>query len=138
MQNIIKQAGLKVTHPRTKILEIMENSDGKHLSAEDVYKELIHMDEEIGLATVYRVLTQFESAGLVDRHYFEEGHARFELRKDAHHDHLVCVKCGRVEEFCDDEIERLQVKVAKKKKFTIVGHAHVIYGRCTNPNCKEM
>ena len=126
----IKKAGLKVTLPRIKILEIMESSSMRHLSAEDVYKHLLEEGEEVGLATVYRVLTQFESAGLVTRHHFEGGHSVFELNQGHHHDHIVCVKCGRIEEFVDDTIEQRQKDIAKKAGFEITDHCLYIYGIC--------
>ena len=126
----IKKAGLKVTLPRVKILEIMEKSVTRHLSAEDVYKKLIESDEEVGLATVYRVLTQFEAAGLVTRHHFEGGHSVFELEHGKHHDHIVCVKCGKIEEFVDDVIEQRQKDIAAKAGFEITDHCLYIYGIC--------
>ncbi len=126
----IKKAGLKVTLPRIKILEIMENSPTRHLSAEDVYKHLLEEGEEVGLATVYRVLTQFEAAGLVTRHHFDEGHSVFELNQGSHHDHIVCVKCGKVEEFVDETIEQRQKDIATKAGFQITDHCLYIYGVC--------
>jgi len=126
----IKKAGLKVTLPRIKILDIMEKSDTRHLSAEDVYKHLLEDGEEVGLATVYRVLTQFESAGLVTRHHFDEGHSVFELNQGHHHDHIVCVKCGKVEEFVDETIEQRQKDIAAKAGFQITDHCLYIYGVC--------
>jgi len=126
----IRKAGLKVTLPRVKILEILENTDARHVSAEDVYKELLANGEEIGLATVYRVLTQFESAGLVERHQFDGGHSVFELNRGDHHDHMVCIQCGTVEEFYDDSIEKRQQEIARKKGFEISDHSLVIYGVC--------
>ncbi|MCG8051618.1 MAG: ferric iron uptake transcriptional regulator, partial [Candidatus Thiodiazotropha endolucinida] len=126
----IRKAGLKVTLPRVKILELLENSAQRHVSAEDVYKMLLEKGEEIGLATVYRVLTQFESAGLVTRHNFEGGHAVFELERGNHHDHLVCVVCGKVEEFVDSTIENRQKEIAKDHGFEIVDHSLIIYGHC--------
>jgi len=126
----IKKAGLKVTLPRIKILEIMEKSETRHLSAEDVYKHLLEEGEEVGLATVYRVLTQFEAADLVTRHHFDEGHSVFELNHGAHHDHIVCVKCGKVEEFVDETIEQRQKDIAKKAGFEITDHCLYIYGVC--------
>jgi Fur family ferric uptake transcriptional regulator len=125
-----------VTLPRVKILELLEGSDQRHVSAEDVYKMLLEKGEEIGLATVYRVLTQFESAGLVTRHNFEGGHAVFELESGHHHDHLVCVVCGKVEEFVDRTIENRQKEIAKKHGFDIVDHSLIIYGHCNNPKCR--
>ncbi|HIG41209.1 MAG: ferric iron uptake transcriptional regulator [bacterium] len=126
----IKDAGLKITLPRIKILETLESSTIHHLSAEDVYKILIANGEVIGLATVYRVLTQFVDAGLVIRHNFEGGHSVFEISADEHHDHIVCVKCGRVEEFQDEEIEALQLKVAQRLGFALTDHDLNMYGLC--------
>ena len=126
----IKDAGLKITLPRVKILEILESSRIHHLSAEDVYKILISKGEVIGLATVYRVLTQFEDAGLVVRHNFEGGHSVFEIAAEEHHDHIDCVKCGRVEEFFDKEIEALQLQVAAKLGFALTDHDLNMYGLC--------
>lgn len=125
----LRNAGLKVTLPRLKILEILEHSATRHLSAEDIYKELIKHDEDIGLATVYRVLTQFEQAGLVKRHHFEDGHAVFELERGEHHDHMVDIDSGRVIEFVSEDIERLQHQVAERQGFEIVGHSLVLYVR---------
>jgi Fur family ferric uptake transcriptional regulator len=125
----LRNAGLKVTLPRLKILEILEKSATRHLSAEDIYKDLIHHDEDIGLATVYRVLTQFEQAGLVKRHHFEDGHAVFELERGEHHDHMVDIESGKVLEFVSEEIERLQHAIAEKHGFEIVGHSLVLYVR---------
>ncbi|MEX0962955.1 MAG: ferric iron uptake transcriptional regulator [Pseudohongiellaceae bacterium] len=126
----LRKAGLKVTLPRVKILQIMESSETKHLSAEDVYKALIEADEDVGLATVYRVLTQFESAGLVMRHHFEGGSSVFELTTIDHHDHIVCQTCGSVEEFYDEVIEQQQEKIAKKYGFKITDHSMYLYGIC--------
>ncbi|PVV07641.1 MAG: ferric iron uptake transcriptional regulator [gamma proteobacterium symbiont of Ctena orbiculata] len=131
----IRKAGLKVTLPRVKILELLENCNQRHVSAEDVYKMLLDKGEEIGLATVYRVLTQFESAGLVTRHNFEGGHAVFELDRGGHHDHMVCVVCGKVEEFIDPTIEKRQREIAKQHGFEMVDHSLIIYGHCGNPKC---
>jgi Fur family ferric uptake transcriptional regulator len=128
----LRKAGLKVTLPRVKILQLLENSETRHLSAEDVYKALIEADEDVGLATVYRVLTQFESAGLVMRHHFEGGHSVFELSTMEHHDHLVCSKCGIVEEFYDEVIETQQEKIAKKFGFEITDHSLYLYGICSD------
>ena len=130
----IKKAGLKITLPRVKILTLLEKHGG-HLSAEDVYKILLDEGEEIGLATVYRVLTQFESAGLVVRQNFEGGQSVFEIDSGTHHDHLVCIKCGKVEEFLDATIEKRQEAIAKKFGFTIKDHALVIYGCCYKAEC---
>lgn len=126
----LKKAGLKVTLPRTKILEIMEKAKQHHMSAEDIYRLLIESGEEIGLATVYRVLTQFEEAGLVVRHHFEGGQSVFELDHGEHHDHLVCIKCGRVEEFFDEMIEKRQQEIAKQAGYLISDHSLNIYGAC--------
>ncbi|MFZ0469318.1 MAG: ferric iron uptake transcriptional regulator [Thiogranum sp.] len=131
----LRKAGLKVTLPRMKILEILETSETRHMSAEDVYKVLLEGNEEIGLATVYRVLTQFEAAGLVSRHHFEGGHSVFEMNEGHHHDHIVCNQCGKVVEFFDETIERCQEKVAKKSGFSIRDHSLIIYGDCTRENC---
>jgi Fur family ferric uptake transcriptional regulator len=130
----LKDAGLKITLPRVKILQILESSEVHHVSAEDVYKLLLQNGEEVGLATVYRVLTQFEQAGLVVRHNFEGGHSVFELSSDKHHDHIVCVRCGRVEEFTDDEIEQRQREVANKLGFELTDHNLNMYGLC--PKCR--
>ena len=133
--NDLRKAGLKVTLPRLKILEILEGSTPRHLSAEDIYKKLLDSREDIGLATVYRVLTQFEAAGLVTRHHFEDGMAVFELDQGAHHDHIVCLDCGRVEEFIDRGIEELQEQVAQRLGFEIRHHALVMYGHCRKSDC---
>ncbi len=126
----LRKAGLKVTLPRIKILQVLENADPHHMSAEDVYKTLLESGEDVGLATVYRVLTQFETAGLVKRHNFEGGHSVFEIEQGGHHDHLVCVKCNRVDEFVDEEIEKRQKHIAQKYKFKITDHSLTIYGIC--------
>lgn len=126
----LKKAGLKNTQPRRRILEIMDKENNHHMSAEDIYRELIAAGEEIGLATVYRVLTQFEEAGLVVRHHFEGGQSMFELDHGEHHDHLVCVKCNRVEEFCDHEIEKRQQEIAKKAGYEMTDHSLNIFGIC--------
>lgn len=126
----LRKAGLKVTLPRIKILSILESSSTRHISAEDVYKQLLESGDDVGLATVYRVLTQFEAAGLVVRHHFETGHAVFELDQGEHHDHLVCVKCGHVQEFIDDVIEKRQQEIAEKLSFEITDHCLYLYGTC--------
>ena len=123
----LRKAGLKITLPRLKILEILESTKDRHLSAEDIYKELLGSGEDIGLATVYRVLTQFESAGLVTRHNFEGGHSVFELDDGDHHDHMVCVDTGEVTEFVSEEIERLQHEIAEKYGYDLVDHSLVLY-----------
>jgi len=125
----LRKAGLKVTLPRLKILEILEGNRHRHLSAEDIYKELLETGEDIGLATVYRVLTQFETAGLVKRHNFEGGHSVFEMDEGEHHDHMVCVETGDVIEFMNDEIERLQHEIAKKHNYELIDHSLVLYVR---------
>ena len=123
----LKKAGLKVTLPRLRILELLENDDKAHLSAEEIYRRLIDAGEEVGLATVYRVLTQFEQAGICIRHNFEEGHAVYELTPSDHHDHMVCLETGDVIEFTDDIIEERQKKLAKKEGYEIVDHSMVLY-----------
>jgi len=133
----LKRAGLKVTLPRMKILEILENSDKRHLSAEDIYRVLLDAGEEIGLATIYRVLTQFEGAGLVIRHHFETGQAVFELERGKHHDHLICVKCGKIVEFFDESIEARQKEIANENGFRISDHSLIIYGICDNESCQQ-
>lgn len=131
----LKSMGLKATFPRLKILELFEKSEVRHLTAEDVYRLLIAENMDIGLATVYRVLTQFEQAGLLERHHFESGKAVFEMNAAQHHDHLVCVDCGRVEEFYDAEIERRQAKIAKERGFAIKEHALYLYAECIKAEC---
>lgn len=133
----IKKAGLKVTLPRMKILEILENNGMRHMSAEDIYKVMLESDEDIGLATIYRVLTQFEAAGLVVRHHFESGQAVFEINEGEHHDHLVCVKCGKVVEFMDETIERRQREIAKQNNFTLTDHNMILYGECSDKKCQS-
>ena len=134
----IRKAGLKVTLPRVKILQILETASSRHMTAEDVYKALLEKGEEIGLATVYRVLTQFVGAGLVERHHFEGGQAVFELDRGSHHDHIVCEQCGRVEEFVDETIEQHQKQIAEQRGFEIAEHSLIIYGRCTRENCPHL
>lgn len=131
----LKASGLKATLPRVKILEIFQGSTVRHLSAEDIYKILLAENIDVGLATVYRVLTQFEQAGLLSRNHFESGKAVFELNEGSHHDHLVCLDCGRVEEFFDEEIERRQQRIAVERGFTISDHALALYGHCNKPDC---
>ena len=133
--NDLKKAGLKVTLPRMKILDLMESSSVRHQSAEDIYQALRDEGEEVGLATVYRVLTQFEAAGLVTRHHFEGGQAVFELNREGHHDHIVCVGCGKVEEFVDEIIEQQQDKIAQDKGYEITDHSLILYGTC--PSCQK-
>ena len=117
------------------MLEIFEKSDVRHLSAEDVYKQLLKDGTDVGLATVYRVLTQFEQAGLLIRHHFESGKAVFELKQGGHHDHIVCVRCGHVEEFYDPEIERRQERIAEERGFTLHDHSLHLYADCVRPTC---
>ena len=131
----LKTSGLKATGPRLRILKLFESSKVRHLSAEDVYRFLMKEELDVGLATVYRVLTQFEQAGILKRHHFESGKAVFELNEGAHHDHLVCMQCGRVEEFYDAEIEKRQVRVAKERGFSIREHSLHLYADCAKPNC---
>ena len=131
----LKNAGLKATLPRLKVLGLFESSEQRHLSAEDVYKMLLSSGEDVGLATVYRVLTQFEQAGLLMRHHFEGGKSVFELKQDGHHDHIVCLQCGRVEEFYDEEIENRQKKAATERGFAIHDHSLHIYADCTKNPC---
>lgn len=135
--NDLKTMGLKATLPRLRILSLFESSEVRHLSAEDVYKTLLNEGEDIGLATVYRVLTQFEQAGLLERHHFESGKAVFELNSDGHHDHLVCLQCGKVEEFFDEEIEKRQTRIAKDRGFAIRDHSLSIYADCTKTDCPD-
>ena len=131
----LRNAGLKVTLPRLKILEILEGDSVRHKSAEDIYKSLLSSNEDIGLATVYRVLTQFEAAGLVTRHHFENGMAVFELNRGDHHDHIVCLDCGKVEEFVDAGIEERQKTIAAQLGFDIHDHSMIMYGRCRRTDC---
>ncbi|WP_454764954.1 ferric iron uptake transcriptional regulator [Cupriavidus campinensis] len=131
----LKNIGLKATVPRLKILEIFQTSEQRHLSAEDVYRILLNEHMDIGLATVYRVLTQFEQAGLLSRNNFESGKAIFELNEGKHHDHLVCLDCGRVEEFYDSEIEHRQQSIARERGFALQEHALSLYGNCTKNDC---
>lgn len=128
----LRDAGLKVTVPRVKILHLLEESKVHHLTAEDVYKMLLEAGDDVGLATVYRVLTQFETAGLVKRHHFEGGRSVFELSSNDHHDHMVCVKCGTVKEFYDPTIEERQQQIAEQAGFQVTDHSHYIYGLCAN------
>ena len=134
----LKRAGLKVTLPRIKILEILQNPDNQHISAEDVYKKLIEQQQEIGLATVYRVLNQFDDAGIVTRHHFEGGKSVFELSHKNHHDHLVCLNCGKVVEFEDEVIEQRQNDVAKHHKITLTHHSLYLYGECEDKEACEL
>ena len=131
----LKNVGLKATLPRLKVLALFESSQQRHLSAEDVYRMLLTGGEDVGLATVYRVLTQFEQAGLLVRHHFESDKAVFELNQGGHHDHIVCMQCGHVEEFCDEEIEKRQRQAASERGFAIREHSLHIYADCTKQPC---
>lgn len=132
----LKDIGLKATFPRLKILELFETGNLRHMTAEDVYRHLLADNMDIGLATVYRVLTQFEQAGLLERHFFESGKAVFEINNGKHHDHLICVACGKVAEFYDPEIEKRQNKVAQEHSFKIQDHALYLYGQCSECQSK--
>ena len=131
----LKHSGLKATLPRIKILEVFQQAERRHMTAEDVYKALIGEGADIGLATVYRVLMQFEQAGLLTRSNFESGKSVFELNEGQHHDHLVCLTCGRVEEFFDDQIEQRQRAIAASRGFEIHDHSLALYARCIKPDC---
>lgn len=131
----LKSSGLKATTPRLRILDLFQRAAARHMSAEDVYRALLAEDMDIGLATVYRVLTQFEQAGLLQRHFFESGKAVFELNEGHHHDHLVCLQCGKVEEFYDAEIESRQSRIAKERGFDVHDHALTIFADCTKSDC---
>ena len=132
MSSDLRKAGLKVTLPRMRILQLFERSKDRHLSAEDVYKALLESGDDIGLATVYRVLTQFEAAGLVQRHHFEGNQSVFELAEGEHHDHMVCISCDTIEEFLDPVIEERQEMVARERGFEITDHTLILYGKCKN------
>ena len=131
----LKNSGLKATLPRIKVLEVFQKTAQRHMSAEDVYKVLLGDGADVGLATVYRVLMQFEQAGLLERHHFESGKAVFELNQGSHHDHLVCLQCGRVEEFYDQQIEQRQKKIAKERGFSLHDHSLALYADCTKAHC---
>lgn len=137
----LKSSGLKATFPRLKILELFQKTQTengeRHLTAEDIYRLLVAEDMDIGLATVYRVLTQFEQAGLLQRHHFESGKSIFELNEGTHHDHLVCLQCGRVEEFYDPEIEKRQNRIAEERGFAVRDHALYLYADCVKPDCEH-
>lgn len=132
----LKSTGLKATLPRLKILEIFQTAEQRHMTAEDIYRVLLAENSDIGLATVYRVLTQFEQAGILSRNHFETGKAVYELREDQHHDHLVCLDCGHVEEFYDPEIEERQSAIARTQGFEIADHALSLYVKCIKTDCK--
>ena len=131
----LKVVGLKATQPRLKILNVLEQNRERHMSAEDVYRALMAAGDDLGLATIYRVLMQFESAGLVIRHHFAEGHAVFELDSGEHHDHILCLDCGKVTEFVDSTIERRQIRIATQHGFRLADHSLVLHGRCEQPDC---
>jgi len=131
----IKSSGLKATLPRIKILDVFRHTERRHMTAEDVYRALLGEDADIGLATVYRVLTQFEQAGLLTRSNFESGKAVYELNEGQHHDHLVCLDCGRVEEFMDPEIEQRQRAIAEQRGFALQEHSLALYARCSKARC---
>ena len=131
----LRSTGLKVTAPRLRVLDLFQTSTERHLTAEDVYRRLLEEHADIGLATVYRVLTQFEQAGLLVRHHFEGGKAVYELNEGKHHDHLVCLQCGKVEEFYDPEIEKRQAKIARDRGFTVSAHALHLYCDCIKADC---
>lgn len=131
----LKQAGLKVTLPRMKILDMLQHQGSTHLTADAIYQSLVDSGEEIGLATVYRVLAQFESAGLVKRHHFESGQSVFEINQGEHHDHILCLECGRIEEFCDEDIERRQRVIAQRLGFELAEHCLILYGHCGRLDC---
>jgi Fur family ferric uptake transcriptional regulator len=133
----LKSLGLKATVPRMKILEVFQQGRLRHMSAEDVYKELLTDNSDIGLATVYRVLMQFEQAGILKRTHFESGRSLFELNEGEHHDHLVCLQCGRVEEFIDPEIEKRQRRIARELGFALQDHALALYANCIKPDCEH-
>lgn len=134
----LRNAGLKVTAPRLKMLELFEKAHDRHLTAETIYRLLLDAGEEIGLATVYRALAQFEAAGLVTRHNFEGGQAVYELERGPHHDHIVCIHCGRVEEFFDEIIEKRQRSIAEKLGFGLRDHALTLYGECKGAECQAV
>lgn len=133
----LKNSGLKATLPRIKILEVFQQAAQRHMTAEDVFKVLLNEGSDIGLATVYRVLMQFEQAGILSRNHFEAGKAVFELNEGKHHDHMVCVVCGRVEEFYDAEIERRQQAIAKERGYALQDHALALYVVCNRPECQK-
>ncbi|NJD89713.1 MAG: ferric iron uptake transcriptional regulator [Betaproteobacteria bacterium] len=133
----LRSTGLKVTAPRLRVLDLFQTSAERHLTAEDVYRRLLDEHADIGLATVYRVLTQFEQAGLLVRHHFEGGKAVYELNEGKHHDHLVCLQCGKVEEFYDPEIEKRQAKIARERGFAIHDHSLYLYADCLKADCPD-
>lgn len=132
----LKDAGLKVTHPRVKILELFQSNPDSHLSADEIHNNLIKKDENIGLATIYRVLTQLEEAGLIQKNHFDDNSSSYEIKKQ-HHDHLICIKCGKIVEFLDSDLEKLQEKISDKYDFKLQSHVMTLFGECQNGDCKE-
>ena len=132
----LKDAGLKVTHPRTKILEVLQSNPDMHLSADEIHNKLVNHNESIGLATVYRVLTQLELAGLIQKNQFSDNQSSYEIKKQ-HHDHLICTKCGKIIEFVNDDLEMLQEKISDKYQFRLDSHVMTLFGVCRDGNCEE-
>tara|TARA_Y100000766_G_C18605186_1_gene458644 strand:+ start:248 stop:676 length:429 start_codon:yes stop_codon:yes gene_type:complete len=132
----LKDAGLKVTHPRVKILELFQSNPHSHLSADDIHNNLVKKDENIGLATIYRVLTQLEEAGLIQKNHFDDNSSSYEIKK-RHHDHLICNVCGKIVEFTDDDLEELQEKISKRYNFVLDTHVMTLFGTCTNGECNS-
>jgi len=132
----LKDAGLKVTHPRVKILELFQSNPHSHLSADDIHNNLMKKDENIGLATIYRVLTQLEEAGLIQKNHFDDSSSSYEIKK-RHHDHLICNVCGKIVEFTDDDLEELQEKISKRYNFVLDTHVMTLFGTCTNGECNS-
>ena len=130
----LKEAGLKVTHPRVRILELFQSDPDTHYSAEDIHNLLVKNEESIGLATIYRVLTQLEAAGLLQKNHFDENSSTYEIKKQ-HHDHLICTDCGKIIEFMDNDLEKLQEKISKKHNFILHSHVMTLFGKCGNPDC---
>lgn len=132
----LKDAGLKVTHPRTKILDVLQSNPDMHLSADEIHNKLVDHNESIGLATVYRVLTQLELAGLIQKNQFSDNQSSYEIKKQ-HHDHLICTKCGKIIEFMNDDLEMLQEKISDKYQFRLDSHVMTLFGVCRDGNCQE-
>lgn len=132
----LKDAGLKVTHPRTKILDVLQSNPGTHLSADEIHNKLVDHNESIGLATVYRVLTQLELAGLIQKNQFNDNQSSYEIKKQ-HHDHLICTKCGKIIEFMNDDLEALQEKISDKYQFRLDSHVMTLFGVCRDGNCQD-